>query len=141
MKKLVFSIFLLLFISCESAIQAELLSAASLGEDPRLELLGMVVDSIGTDEFSVSITYGNDANRNSTGIIYYCNETNVPDCDPYTQGISQGLSRADNKFSGTVSGLSGSYNPGDSVNISFIANDTDGYLTGSEFHTQINLAP
>ena len=132
---------MILFGGCESAIQAELLSASSLGEDPKLELLGMVVENIGTDQFSLKVTYGNDANRNSTGMVYYCNETSVPDCDPYSQGSSQSLSRADNKFTGTVSGLSGSYNPGDSVNISFVATDSDGYLTVYQFDTRISLSP
>lgn len=127
----------LFIISCDSEVEAELLSAKSKGTDPRLELFGMTVESITSTSFSISIDYGNDANRSSDGVLYYCNETQNPMCDPYNEGSIKYLNQEDNAFSGSVSGLT---DPGDSYNILFVGEDSDGYLTDNEISTQITLS-
>lgn len=134
--KLLMIIISFYFVGCGSEVEAELLSARSKGEDPKLQLFGMTVSNVTSSSFSVVVNYGNDANRSSDGQLYYCNESNSPSCDPYADGSFIDLSRADNAFSGTVSGLT---DPGDAYNILFIGIDTDGYLTDNEISTQILL--
>ena len=135
--KLLLIIFSFFLVSCGSEVEAELLSARSKGEDPKLQLFGMTITNVTTTSFGVTINYGNDANRSSDGYLYYCNESNNPSCDPYTEGSFIDLDRADNAFSGSVSGLT---DPGDAYNILFIGIDTDGYLTDNEISTQILLS-
>jgi hypothetical protein len=130
-----------LYLSCNSEVVAESLSEKTIGDSEKVELLGMVVNSITQSSFDVEISYLNDINLNSVGTLYFCNETSLPNCDPFT-GDSKITLRSKNKFKASLTGLGAlSYSPGDVLNITFEVVDVDGYLSFSKFDSQVNLTP
>ncbi len=62
--KLLMIIISFYFVGCGSEVEAELLSARSKGEDPKLQLFGMTISNVTSSSFSVVVNYGNDANSN-----------------------------------------------------------------------------
>jgi hypothetical protein len=92
---------------------------------------------VGSDQFSVQLSYDNDQNANSSATLYYCNQTDSPGCDPLT-GSSVAMTGSGDKYNGTVSGLVTPNNPGDTLNIKVAATDSDGVL-GSPMSTTVTL--
>lgn len=140
MKIISLFVVLFIFLACDSSIQVDSLSEKTTGDKDEVELLGMVVGTITQNSFDITVSFSNDINLNSSGILYYCNETDSPSCDPIT-GDSVSTTRSSGKFRGSVSGLSSPYDAGDALNITFEVTDPDGYLSVTQFDSQINLAP
>lgn len=141
MKYLVLLFLPFLYLSCNSEVVAESLSEKTIGDSDKVELLGMVVNNISQSTFEVDVSYSNDINLNSVGTLYFCNETSSPSCDPFS-GDSKISLRSKNKFKTFITGLGAlGYSPGDVLNITFEVFDGDGYLSFTQFDSQVNLAP
>lgn len=97
------------------------------------------VSNITTNSFDISISGIGDTNTNASVVFWYCDNTASAGCAP-TSGNSVTLTRSGNTFTGTVSGLSSPYNPGDYLNISAVASDTDG-VSGSPVTDTMRLTP
>ena len=96
--------------------------------------------------FDTLVDFTYDQNDDATAVLYWCNETDNPGCDPYDDNVSSGLMNRvqdtgldSGEFTFGVSGLSDPQDPGDTINVRVIGYDDDG-VTGSPLNGQITLS-
>ncbi len=129
------------FIVCARNEQESLISlgatvTATTRTPEELAVANLVVSSITTNSFSVSVEWMGDVNNNSSATLYYCSETDSPGCNPQS-GSSQAMSKSAGLYVAEVTGLPASFE-GDVLNIRVVATDPDG-VTGSPLETQATL--
>jgi hypothetical protein len=137
--KLLFILFnmVILLSSCsESRVTIQNLKLLNGGD-------GIVVstptsNAIVQDGFDLTVPVSSDNNSNSSGIIFYCSETDTPGCDPST-GDSQTLIKNGEKFEISITGLSSPYEPGEVINYIVVISDPDG-VSNAPSVRQITLA-
>lgn len=78
-------------------------------------------------------------NSNATVMLYYCNETDSPGCNPQ-DGDFQPMTRNGNIFETTVSGLTTPYDEGDQVKAQAVASDPEGAYNPSGLNESFRLA-
>lgn len=109
-------------------------------DNDEVNLIGMVVNSTTQTSFEISVEFSNDINENSVGIVYYCNETDAPNCDPKL-GDSLLATKGSAEFTVNPINLNPAYSAGDSISFVFCVDDADGYLSPNELVSQVQLAP
>ncbi|MCU7935448.1 MAG: chitobiase/beta-hexosaminidase C-terminal domain-containing protein [Candidatus Thiodiazotropha sp. (ex Dulcina madagascariensis)] len=86
----------------------------------------------------VSMNFTGDDNLNAATMLYYCNETDSPGCDPVA-GTSAAMTRGTGTFTASLDILLPPDNAGDILSIAAIATDVDG-VSGSPLTASVTIA-
>ncbi len=98
-------------------------STFQLLDNNAIKIDGQNVSNITSNSFQINLPFSYDTNSNSSALIYYCNETQNPGCDPLL-GVSQALTRNSSSFDGVISSITN--NIEDDLNILVVISDPDG---------------
>ena len=85
--------------------------------------------------FDIEMSFTNDTNSNATAILYYCNETSSPGCNPIS-GTSLNMTKSGNQFSSSIGSLTNSLQ--DQYNILVVVSDADG-VNNEPSQSTVNL--
>lgn len=139
-----FFAFLFLFSCSKSKVVIQNLSSSLEGKDTdQINALDSVYvvssDSLAVtySGFEVYVSIRDDNNNNASAVVYYCNESDTPGCDPQG-GDSKVLSRVGDLFVGNISNLISPYDPSDTINYLVVISDPDG-VTNAPSLQQVTL--
>jgi len=76
------------------------------------------------NSFDAAVNYSDDANNNASVSLNYCNQTDLPGCDP-SNGSSIWMDEVSGRYMAQVSGLSSPNDPGDVIKVKVTAYDPD----------------
>ena len=74
---------------------------------------------------NASLSFSDDSNANAIVTMYYCNQTDAPNCDP-SAGFSVLMSRGASSYTATTGALVSPNDIGDKLKILIRASDSDG---------------
>ncbi|MBT4790325.1 MAG: LamG domain-containing protein, partial [Halobacteriovoraceae bacterium] len=83
------------------------------------------------------IDFSNDQDDDASAILFFCNETDTPSCDPLT-GTSVPLTKGAGEFTGSVTGLTSPNDNGDILNYIVVISDGDG-VVGAPSVSQVSI--
>lgn len=93
--------------------------------DNSIELVSVTTTNITTNSFDAQLTFNGDLNSDALIILYYCNQTDLPGCDP-ASGNSVIMGLDGENYVASVDNLSTPNDPGDVIKFAITASDNDG---------------
>jgi hypothetical protein len=102
-----------------------------------LKIETTVEQNITDTSFQIELSFSQDENTNASALVYFCNETDLPGCNPIS-GTSLAMTKTGNTFSVNVNSLTSPNDPGDTFNYLVVPSDADG-IEGTITQAQLTL--
>ena len=123
----IFWIFAILLNSCGNDISL----------DSKARYSNFIISDVAQSSFMASLEIRGDEDQNATCILYFCNDSDSPGCDPLDSMLKEEMEKDGDKFSVVISGIGSPNDPGDTLTIA--AQTFDGSKKGAMFTESIVL--